>query len=176
VDVNSRFGPGDTIGEYTILESLGQGGFGHIFKARDPDGKLVILKFPDVALLGDPATYERFRREVAVGQKLDHSAIPRVLGLKETRDAIFLVLEFVEGQTLRRYIWEHVPLPVEEALSIAGQLAVTLDYLHAHGIYHRDLKPENIIIGPDGRIKHIFNNVKAEGHAEEVMAYLKGEE
>jgi len=152
----AMFKPGETIGEYTIIEPLGQGGFGHIFKARGPDGNPVILKFPDVALLGDPATYERFRREVAVGQKLDHSTIPRVIGLKETRDAVFLVLEYVEGETLRRYIWEHAPLSVEEALSIAGQLAVTLDYLHAHGIYHRDLKPENILIGPDGRI-HIID-------------------
>jgi len=152
----AMFKPGEIVGEYVITESLGQGGFGHIFKASGPDGKPVILKFPDASLLGDPATYERFRREVAVGQRLDHPAIPRVLGLKETREALFLVLEYVEGKTLRRYIWEHGPLSPDEALSIAGQLAGTLDYLHAHGVYHRDLKPENIIIGSDGRI-HIID-------------------
>jgi serine/threonine protein kinase len=155
-ELPAMFKPGETVGEYTIVDSVGQGGFGHIFKARGPDGKLVILKFPEVSLLGDPATYERFRREVAVGQRLDHSAIPRVIAMKESREGTFLVLEYVEGKTLRRYIWEKAPLPLDEALSIACQLAVTLDYLHAHGISHRDLKPENIIIGPDGRI-HIID-------------------
>jgi len=155
-DVPAMFKPGETVGEYTIVESVGQGGFGHIFKARGPDGILVILKFPEESLLGDPATYERFRREVAVGQRLDHPAIPRVIGMKETRDATFLVMEYVEGESLRRYIWEHAPLPTEEAISIARQLAATLGYLHSRGIYHRDLKPENIIIGPDGRI-HVID-------------------
>lgn len=160
----STFKTGDKVCEYKIIGAVGQGGFSHIFKASGPDGKLVILKFPDVSLLGDPATYERFRRESAIGQKLDHPAIPRVLALEESPDGVFLVLEFVEGKTLRNHIWDNAPLPLEEALSIATQLADTLDYLHAHDVYHRDLKPENIIIGPDGRIHIIdFGSALLEG-------------
>ena len=73
--------PGDTVCDYKIIGLLGQGGFSRIYKAYAPDGTLVILKFPDVSLLGDQATYERFRREVAIGQKLDHPAIPRTVSL-----------------------------------------------------------------------------------------------
>ena len=71
-------------------------------------------------------------------------------------DCVFLVLEFIEGVPLRTYISEHAPLPLSETLSIADQLADTIEYLHANGVYHRDLKPENIIIGPDGKI-HILD-------------------
>lgn len=160
----ATFKAGDTVCEYKIIEAVGQGGFSHIFKASGPEGKLVILKFPDASLLGDPATYERFRRESEIGQKLDHPAIPRVLALGESPDGIFLVLEFVEGKTLRSYIWDNAPLPIEDALSIAEQLADTLEYLHAHDVYHRDLKPENIIIGPDGKIHIIdFGSALLEG-------------
>ena len=65
-------------------------------------------------------------------------------------------MEFIEGIPLRTYISEHAPLPLNEALSIASQLADTIEYLHTNGVYHRDLKPENIIIGPDGKI-HILD-------------------
>lgn len=150
------FKAGDLVCEYKIVESVGQGGFSQIFKALDPEGKLVILKFPDASLLGDQATYERFRREFAIGQKLDHPGIPRAIALNESPDGVFIVLEYVEGRPLRAYIDEKAPLPTGEVLSIAGQLAETLEYLHAHGVYHRDLKPENIIVGADGSI-HILD-------------------
>lgn len=147
---------GDLICDYKILGLLAQGGFSQIYKANAPDGTLVILKFPDVALLGDLATYERFRREVSIGQKLKHPAIPRAISFNEGSDCVFLVLEFIEGIPLRTYISEHAPLPLSEVLSLADQLAGTIEYLHANGVYHRDLKPENIIIGPDGKI-HILD-------------------
>jgi serine/threonine-protein kinase len=147
---------GDVVCDYKITGLLAQGGFSQIYKANAPDGTQVILKFPEVSLLGDLATYERFRREVSIGQKLNHPAIPRALAFKEEGDCVFLVMEYIEGTSLRNYISEKAPLPLNEVLSLADQLAATLEYLHTNGVYHRDLKPENIIVGPDKKI-HILD-------------------
>ena len=141
---------------YKILECLCKGGFSQIYKASDPDGKPVILKFPYLSLISDPVTYERFRREFAIGQKLNHPAIPKAINLVESSDGLFLVLNYIEGKSLRAFISDNAPLHLNEALSIADQLVEAVDYLHAHGVCHRDLKPENIIIGPDGRL-HIID-------------------
>ena len=99
---------------YNIIGLLGQGGFSQIYKAHSPDGTQVILKFPDVSMLGDQATYERFRREVAIGQKLDHPAIPRTISFIEGPDSVFLVMEYIEGPSLREYITEKAPLPFQK--------------------------------------------------------------
>jgi len=147
---------GDVVCDYKIIELMAQGGFSQIYKASAPDGKLVILKFPEVSLLGDLATYERFRREVSIGQKLNHPAIPRAITFREGDGCVFLAQEYIEGTSLRTYISRNAPLPLTEALSLADQLAEAIVYLHAHGVYHRDLKPENIIVGPDGKI-HILD-------------------
>jgi serine/threonine-protein kinase len=147
---------GDMVCSYKILELLARGGFSQIYKASAPDGKLVILKFPEVSLLGDLATYERFRREVSIGQKLNHPAIPHAITFREGADCVVLVLEYIEGMSLRTYISEKAPLPLDEVLSLADQLADTIEYLHAHGVYHRDLKPENVIVGADRKI-HILD-------------------
>ncbi len=158
------FKPGDIISGYKIIKPLSKGGFSQIYKASDPDDKLVILKFPDPSLIGDLATYERYRREFAIGQKLNHLAIPKAISRVESTDGEFLVLEYVDGKSLRTYIGENAPLPLNEALSIVDQLAEVIDYLHAHGVYHRDLKPENIIIGPDGKIHIVdFGSALLEG-------------
>jgi serine/threonine-protein kinase len=155
---------GDIVCDYTITGLLAQGGFSQIYKADAPDGTQVILKFPEVSLLGDLATYERFRREVSIGQTLSHPAIPKAITFQESGECVFLVMEYIEGVPLRTYISDHAPLPLAEALSFAVQLAEAIEYLHANGVYHRDLKPENIIVGPDGRI-HIldFGNALLEG-------------
>ena len=148
--------PGDVVCDYRIVSLLAQGGFSQIYKATSPEGKQVILKFPEVSLLGDLATYERFRREVSIGQKLHHPAIPHALMFKEGADCVFLVLEYIEGIPLRTYLSEHAPLPLSEVLSLADQLAEAIEYLSSNGVYHRDLKPENIIIDPAGKI-HILD-------------------
>ncbi len=158
------FKQGDMVSGYKIVKPLGKGGFSQIYKATAPDGKPVILKFPDPSLIGDIATYERYRREFAIGQKLDHPAIPKAITRAESPEGEFLVLEYVEGNSLRAYISDNAPLLLSEALSIADQLAEVLDYLHAHGVFHRDLKPENIIIGPDGKIHIVdFGSALLEG-------------
>ncbi len=158
------FKPGDTVSGYKITKALSKGGFSQIYKALDPQGKLVILKFPDPSLIGDLATYERYRREFAIGQKLSHPAIPRAIARVESPDGEFLVLEYIEGKSLRTCIGEKAPLPLNEALSIAEQLADVVDYLHANGVFHRDLKPENVIVGTDGKIHIVdFGSALLEG-------------
>jgi serine/threonine protein kinase len=158
------FKSGDTVCGYKIIKPLSKGGFSQIYKASDPDGKPVILKFPDISLIGDLATYERYRREFDIGQKLNHPAIPRAITRVKSPDGEFLVLEYVEGKSLRSYIGDNAPLLLNEALSIADLLVEVVDYLHVHEVYHRDLKPENIIIGPDGKIHIIdFGSALLEG-------------
>ncbi len=124
----------------------------------------MILKFPDPSLIGDIVTYEQYRREFAIGQKLDHPAILKAIARVESPKGEFLVLEYVEGSSLRAYTGDKAPLPLSEALSIAEKLAEVLEYLHSNGVFHRDLKPENIIIGPDGKIHIVdFGSALLEG-------------
>ncbi len=147
---------GDVLGEYQVLEQLGRGAFGRTYKARRRDGTLVVLKFPDPALLGDQAVYERFRRELSIGQRLKQPSIPRVLEMGDGESGPYLVLEYVEGQSFRDYLKAHAPLSIDEAVRIAADLAEALELMHREGVYHRDLKPENLVISSDGSI-HIVD-------------------
>lgn len=147
---------GEMVCGYKIIKPLSKGGFSQIYQASGPDGKLMILKFPDPSLISDLATYERFRREFTIGQKLNHPAIPKASALMESPEGVFIASEYIEGESLRTYISDNAPLPPHEALSIADQLSEVVDYLHSNGVYHRDLKPENIMIGSDGKI-HIID-------------------
>jgi serine/threonine protein kinase len=152
-----RYEAGQTVNDrYDILESLGQGGMNDAFKARDREtGRLVVLKIPFTSLIGDPATYSRYQRELEIGKRLHHPNIQQLLdeGRLDGGVAPYLVLEFVDGTLLREYLREHAPLPVDEAVNITIQLANALEYCHAHGVVHRDLKPENVLIEADGTVK-----------------------
>jgi serine/threonine-protein kinase len=152
-----RYEAGQTVNDkYEILESLGQGGMNDAYKARDrATGRTVVLKVPFFSLIGDPATYSRYQRELEIGKRLHHPNIQELLdeGRLEGGVSPYLVLEYVDGTLLREYLRQHAPLPVEEAITIAIQLADALQYCHEHGVVHRDLKPENILIEPDGTVK-----------------------
>jgi serine/threonine-protein kinase len=141
---------------YEIIEPLGSGGLSEDYKARGADGSLVTLKFPSPALVGDPVTYERFLRELKIGQILAHPAIPRALSINDNKTGPCLIMEYVEGKTLRSVLQKDGRLPVEDALNFTGQLAEALAYLHTHGVYHRDLKPENILIDKNAKV-HIID-------------------
>lgn len=109
----------------------------------------VVLKIPHASMAGDLGAFGRFRREMAIGRALDHPGVQHVLSDEHQR---YAVLEYVPGQSLRRYLAQRGHLPLEEALRIGRQVADALDYVHQQGIVHRDVKPDNILMRPDGRV------------------------
>jgi serine/threonine protein kinase len=143
-------------GRYEVLAELGQGGMNETYRARDcQTGAVVVLKIPHPSLIGDPATFSRYQREMQIGRLLDHPHIQRLVqeGRLGTGAAPYMVLEYVEGRSFRSYLDEHAPLPIQEAISITLQLVDALQHCHERGIVHRDLKPENILIQEDGQVK-----------------------
>jgi serine/threonine-protein kinase len=139
--------------KYRILQSLGQGGFGVTFLAEDTQsGEKVVLKVPHIAQLGDPAVYERFRREVAIGKLLNHSDVPVALAISEGNPP-YLVLKYVEGEQLADVLNEKGRFPVDQAVKLVARLLDALQYCHERGVYHRDIKPENLMLAPDGHLK-----------------------
>jgi serine/threonine-protein kinase len=147
---------GERIDYYEILRPLGEGGFASTYLARDTrDGREVVIKWPDEALLGDPTVFEHFRREMAITRELRHPNLQVAVDSGENRTAPYLVLEYVDGVPLHRYLRERGRLPVDEAVAIARQVAEGLRYMHERHVYHRDLKPENVLITPDGTTKII---------------------
>lgn len=139
---------GTRIGEYTVAHDLGSGGMGAVYLAHDAGGREVVLKFPHINMIGDPALYERYQRELTIGKTLRHSHIQHVLDSGEYRGHPYMVTEYVEGETLRAFLEQHGALAIPEALRLLDQLCDALAYCHEHGVIHRDLKPENILITP----------------------------
>jgi serine/threonine-protein kinase len=152
-----RFETGDLVeGRYEVLCTLGHGGMNETYKARDRQtGQEVVLKIPYANLIGDPATFSRYQREMEIGHRLDHPHIQHLLAQGRLDNGLvpYMVLEYIDGELLRAHIARRAPLPIAEALGITCQLADTLGYCHERGIVHRDLKPENVMITADGRVK-----------------------
>jgi serine/threonine protein kinase len=137
-------------GRYEIRALLGEGGMAEVYRAVDKTtDHEVVLKLPHLAIAGDLAAFNRYRREMEVAAGLDHPGLQRLLSEPNAR---FMVLDYVDGETLRAYLAARGPLPVDEVLRIGIELAETLQYVHDRGVVHRDLKPDNILIGPDGRV------------------------
>ena len=135
---------------YQICGLLAEGGMAEVYRAVDTTtGRDVVLKVPQVSIVGDLAAFNRYRREIDIAARLDHPGLQHLLSEPE---APIMVFEYIEGVSLRKYLKTRGPLPVDEVLGIGVQLAETLEYVHAQGVVHRDLKPENIIVGPDGRV------------------------
>jgi serine/threonine protein kinase len=151
----SRFKAGDRLDHYEIDQLLGEGAYAEIYKAEDVDtGDTVVLKCPNPQLFAEPALFNRYRREAEVARRLDHPGVQRSLDTGQNRSEPYLVLEYVDGEPLRRRLRRgEGPLPIDQAVGWGRQLAETLAYLHRQGIVHRDLKPENVLVTPDGRLK-----------------------
>jgi eukaryotic-like serine/threonine-protein kinase len=144
---------GTKLGPYEILEPLGAGGMGEVYRARDSKlNRDVALKILPARFTDDAERMTRFRREAQVLASLNHPNIGSIYGLEESNNLRVLVLELVEGPTLADRITEGA-IPLEEALVIARQIAEALAYAHEKGVSHRDLKPANIKLTPEGNVK-----------------------
>jgi eukaryotic-like serine/threonine-protein kinase len=145
--------PGARLGGYEIVSVLGAGGMGEVYRARDTRlGREVAIKVILEVFAADADRIARFQREAKVLASLNHPHIAALYGLEETGDQHFLVMELVEGQTLADRL-ARGPLPVEETLAIALQIAEALEAAHEKGVVHRDLKPANIKVTPDDKVK-----------------------
>ena len=161
------FASGTRIGPFELLSALGAGGMGEVYRARDSKLRRdVALKMLPDAFAADPQRMERFAREAQVLASLNHPNIAAIYGLEESEGVRALVMELVEGPTLAERISQG-PLPLEEALPVARQIAEALEYAHDRGVVHRDLKPANIKLTHDGQVKVLdFGLAKAlEGEA-----------
>ena len=145
--------PGTSLGPYTVTAQIGAGGMGEVYRARDTRlDRDVALKVLPEAFTSDPDRLARFEREAKVLASLNHPNIGHIYGLEEAEGTKALVLELVEGPTLADRIAEG-PIPVDEALPIAKQIAEALEAAHEQGIIHRDLKPANVKVKADGTVK-----------------------
>jgi len=159
--------PGQQLGSYTISSLLGAGGMGVVYRARDPKlGREVAIKVLPQPFARDADRMARFQREAMVLASLNHPNIATIHGLQDLGSTRALVMELVEGPTLADRIRQG-PIPVDEAIRIARQIADALEYAHEHSIVHRDLKPANIKITADDTVKVLdFGLAKAlEGNA-----------
>lgn len=144
---------GKTILHYRVLKELGKGGMGVVYKAEDQKlHRTVALKVLLGNLVGDEKARKRFLREARAASAIDHPNICTVYEINETPDRLFFVMQFVEGQTLKKTI-NNKPMPVEQVIEISLQLADALAEAHSHGVIHRDIKSSNIVMTERGQPK-----------------------
>ena len=146
---------GAQIAHYDVTALIGEGGMGQVYQATDTnlDRQVAIKVLPD-AFASDPDRLARFEREAKVLASLNHPNIGAIYGLEKSGDTRALILELVEGPTLAHRIAQG-PIPVDEALPIAKQIAEALEAAHEAGVIHRDLKPANVKVKDDGTVEEL---------------------
>jgi serine/threonine-protein kinase len=139
---------------FELTDLVARSNMASIFKGRDRQtGEAVAIKVPLMALETDIAGLERFSREEEIGARLNHSSVLKVVKVARPKSRPYLVMEFLDGQTLSDLLAKRKPLPEPEAVSYASRICEALEYLHANGIVHRDLKPQNIMVCRDGSLR-----------------------
>jgi serine/threonine protein kinase len=146
---------GITIAErYEIVEELGKGGMGRVYKVRDKGIKEnVALKLLKSEIASDEKTIERFRNELKIARRVSHKHVCRMYDIGKEEERCFITLEYVEGEDLKNHIKRKGLLPTDDAISIAIQVCEGLGEAHRLGVVHRDLKPQNIMIDKEGQAK-----------------------
>ena len=158
---------GDQLDHYQIEQLVARSGMASIYKGIDTrTGRPVAIKIPHPEMECDPIFFERFHRESDIGAKLDHPGVMKVF-VGEDRERVYMVMEWVEGQLLRR-IMSGRKFPPERAVNIALRILDALGYIHSYGVVHRDLKPENIMIDADDNIKLIDFGIAANAGARRI--------
>jgi serine/threonine protein kinase len=143
----------DTLGPYKILDAIGRGGIGEVYRARDTrHGRTVAIKVLSSAEATDAARRQQFLRDARATMVLSHPNIATLYEVGDEPDHVFLVFDFVPGQSLKSLLVGH-PLNPRRAIDVAAQVADALADAHANGIVHRDIKPDNIVITPKGAAK-----------------------
>jgi tetratricopeptide (TPR) repeat protein len=142
------------IGRYRVLEELGRGGMGIVYKAEDPSlERLVAIKILPPKLLRSKEALKRFLREAKVAAKLDHPNIIPIYDIGEDNGIYYMVMEYLEGKTLREWMEARLDIDIEKSLRLFKQIAEALGYAHKRKVIHRDVKPENIMVIHEDKIK-----------------------
>jgi serine/threonine protein kinase len=147
--------PDSQLDNYRIERLVARSGMASIYRATDiRNGRIVALKIPHPEVESDVLLFDRFKREEAIGKKLDHPGVMKVFE-DDNRSRMYMVMEWADGQLLRQVLILVKKVPVERAVRITIGICEALEYIHSQGVVHRDLKPENIMVGPDDQIKLI---------------------
>ena len=165
---------GKTLGHYEIIEPLGAGGMGEVYRARDTklDRDVAIKVLPE-DFATDADRLARFEREAKLLAQLNHANIATIHGFEDADGVRFIAMECVEGETLSGRLAESEPIELVEVLEIARQVAEALEAAHESGIVHRDLKPANVKVTAEGKVKVLdFGLAKGSDHEAPVGVYL----